>query len=240
MSLIVHTFGAGLGLGDLSPFCLKLETWLRLAGIDYEVVSGNPRKAPKGKLPYVELDGRVLADSRFILEALTKRYSVTLDDAIEPADRAVAVAFRTMVEEGLYFAVVYFRWVDDAGWAVFGPAVERAMTEAGIPRVVRGQIARMARRAVVKSLQTHGVGHHSADEVEAIAVDQLRALEEWLGRRSYCLGDAPTSFDASLYAMVASALAPQPPTRLAKRRSAFPRLVAYCERVADRCWKPTA
>jgi glutathione S-transferase len=238
--LIVHTFGAGLGLGDLSPFCLKLQTWLRLAGIDHEVVSGNPRKAPKGKLPYVELDGRVLADSRFIIEALTTRYGVTLDAAIEPADRAVAVAFRTMVEEGLYFAVVYFRWVEEAGWAVFGPAVERAMAEAGIPRVMRGQIARLARRSVIKALKTHGVANHSADEVEAIAVDELRALEEWLGGRSFCLGEAPTSFDASLYAMVASALAPQPPTRLAKRRSAFPRLTAYCERVADRCHKPAS
>ena len=40
---------------NLSPFCCKLETWLRIAGIPYEVVdTPNPRNAPKGKLPFIE------------------------------------------------------------------------------------------------------------------------------------------------------------------------------------------
>ena len=50
-------FYPALGVRSLSPFCLKLETYLRLAGIDYEVVRSNDaRRAPKGKLPYI-IDG---------------------------------------------------------------------------------------------------------------------------------------------------------------------------------------
>ena len=40
---------------NLSPFCCKLETWLRIAGIPYETVdTPDPRKGPKGKLPFIE------------------------------------------------------------------------------------------------------------------------------------------------------------------------------------------
>jgi Glutathione S-transferase N-terminal domain len=39
---------------NLSPFCCKLETWLRIAGVPYEVVeTPDPRKGPKGKLPFI-------------------------------------------------------------------------------------------------------------------------------------------------------------------------------------------
>ena len=44
---------------NLSPFCCKLETWLRIARIPYEVVdTPNPRAGPKGKLPFIEDAGR--------------------------------------------------------------------------------------------------------------------------------------------------------------------------------------
>jgi hypothetical protein len=38
-----------LGVPNLSPFCCKLETWPRIAGIPYEIVdTADPRKGPKG------------------------------------------------------------------------------------------------------------------------------------------------------------------------------------------------
>jgi glutathione S-transferase len=48
---------------NLSPFCSKLETWLRIAGIPYDVVdTPNPRKSPKGKLPFIEDAGLRIGD----------------------------------------------------------------------------------------------------------------------------------------------------------------------------------
>lgn len=44
------------GMPSTSPFCIKLESWLRMAGLAYEarVLKGPPR-SPNGKVPYVEL-----------------------------------------------------------------------------------------------------------------------------------------------------------------------------------------
>ncbi len=54
------------GIPNLSPFCCKMETWLRIAGIPYEVVdTPDPRKGPKGKLPFIDDGGiRAMESSR--------------------------------------------------------------------------------------------------------------------------------------------------------------------------------
>lgn len=45
----LHQFPPVFGR-NVSPFTLKLETWLRLAGLPYEVIATrNPGRAPKGK-----------------------------------------------------------------------------------------------------------------------------------------------------------------------------------------------
>ena len=110
-------FHTALGLPNASPFCLKLETWLRMAGIPYEnAYTGNPRRGPKGKLPAIEHDGRVIADSGLIIDYLADTFEIDLDAGLSPVERATALAWRRLFEEHLYWTVVYARWVDEAGW----------------------------------------------------------------------------------------------------------------------------
>ena len=46
-SLTVFQYAGSFGLPSASPFCLKLTTWLNMAGIPYaSVVLTDPRKAP--------------------------------------------------------------------------------------------------------------------------------------------------------------------------------------------------
>src|SRR3954469_11145790 len=68
----VFTFAPDWGLPTVGPFALKLLAWLELAAIPYEqVIEANPRKGPKGKNPWIELDGERIGDSevRTLLEA---------------------------------------------------------------------------------------------------------------------------------------------------------------------------
>ena len=67
--LTLYQFEPALGLPNTSPFCMKLETYLRMTGLDYQVdTSADVRKAPKGKLPYIEDQGKIIPDSNFILD----------------------------------------------------------------------------------------------------------------------------------------------------------------------------
>ena len=86
----LYGFGAGLGLPDPSPFVVKVAHYLRMIAVAYEPCAGNARKAPKGKLPYIEDSGAVVADSSFILDHLRKKYQ-DLDAGMNAQDRALVL-----------------------------------------------------------------------------------------------------------------------------------------------------
>ena len=45
-----------------------------MAEIPYEIAAGDPRKAPKGKVPWIDDDGHVLGDSAFIIQYLKQKH----------------------------------------------------------------------------------------------------------------------------------------------------------------------
>lgn len=55
------------GVLNASPFCMKLELYLRLAKIPYETKLANPLKAPNGKVPYIKDGDQTIGDSSFII-----------------------------------------------------------------------------------------------------------------------------------------------------------------------------
>ena len=83
-------------LPNVSPFCMKMETYLRLAQIPYETVTiVDPRKSPKGKLPYIDDNGQIIADSSFIIDYLKNKYNVALDSKLSPDSNSHSLGFAT-------------------------------------------------------------------------------------------------------------------------------------------------
>jgi glutathione S-transferase len=120
--ITLYSFGPGFGLPDPSPFVTKAEVLLKMAKLPYRADTSGFKKAPKGKLPYVDDDGgETIADSTFIRWHLEKKYKIDFDRGLSPEQRAIAWAFEKMLEEHLYWAVVHARWMDDANFAK-GPA----------------------------------------------------------------------------------------------------------------------
>lgn len=230
MSLVVYGSRPAWGTPDFSPFVIKLETWLRLAGLPYERRSGNPFRAPKGKIPYVEFDGRQLGDSQLIIEALTRRHGVTLDDGLSPAERATGHAVRRMLEEGLYFCTLRLRWLEEDGW-VHQYAAFKVM----VPAVVAPLVLPMIRASVRRQAAAQGSARHSREELVGMAVADLKAVETLLGERPYLLGDRPRGVDATLYAFLLAIQAHPGQTAVhqAARSAAF---LAYTDRIRAGWW----
>lgn len=226
----LHQFAPAFGLPNASPFCMKVETYLRMAGLPFEAVNdGNIMKAPKGKLPYIDDEGIVVADSSFIIEHLKQRHGDPLDAALSPLQRAQATALQRLLEENLYWAVVYTRWVQPAGWAMTGPAFF-----GGLPPPLRWLVPPLARRGMRASLRGHGMGRHNAQEVMAIGCRDITAVADWLGPQPYMLGDAPTSVDATAYAFLANVLWAPVQSPLQEHAASRPTLAAYCQRMKAR------
>lgn len=226
----LHQFAPAFGLLNASPFCMKLEVYLRLAGLPYEAVNdGNVMKAPKGKLPYIEDQGAVVADSTFVIDYLKATYGDTLDAAITAEQRAQATAFQRLFEENLYWAVVHTRWAEPAGWA---------RTKAGffgaLPVPLRWLLPPLARRGILGEMRGHGMGRHSEAEIHAIARRDVDAVADFLADKPYMLGPLPTSLDATAYAFLANLLWAPVDSPIRRHAASRPNLEAYCQRMKAR------
>src|SRR5436305_15197084 len=91
------------GLPTISPFCVKLETYLRMTKVDYKVSQGSVLKAPKGRVPYIKIDDKFLGDSSLIIFELKKRFGDPLDQNLTSEQKALALSLQLMVENHLYF-----------------------------------------------------------------------------------------------------------------------------------------
>jgi len=235
-AITVHKFLSAWGQPDLSPFVFKLETYLRMAGIPYRGVSGDARRAPKGKLPYIEHDGKKIGDSSFIIEHLKTSFGDPLDAALSAHDRAVAAACQAMVEEQLYFVLLYQRWQEKPGWVTYEPVLRDYLGTLGIPAILRGAVLSMARKKVLQTLRAQGVGRHSSAEVDAIGKRVVHSVADLMGDRPFFLGDGPCSIDATVYSFMTTLMDTPFPSEVKEHARAVPALRAYTDRMRDRYW----
>ena len=198
--VIAYHLPGGWGLASVSPFCLKLDAFLRMTGIPHEAVTATtPFGGPKGKAPWIEHEGRKIGDSTFIILYLKERFGVDPDAHLSPAQRGQALAIQRMVEENLYWAMVNDRWNTPENWPVLKGSVL-----GGIPAIPRNIMAPFARRGVRQQLKGHGMGHHSAEEIAAIAKRDIDALAAMLGEQEWFFGEQPTETDCVVYSLLAN------------------------------------
>lgn len=228
----LHQFPTALGVPNLSPFCMKAEVWLRLAGLPYEIKwTPNPGKGPKGKLPFIKDGGTVVADSQNIIEHLEQAYGVNLDAGLSAEQKAVGHAFLRMLNEHTYFALLHYRWIDEKTWPL-----TRQTFFGGIPPGLRQALSAFVQRKTRRDLQGQGLGRHAPEEILRRASQDIAAIAEQLNIKPYFMGDKPGNIDASVYAFLANMWEVQLDTPLKAVVGRHKNLVAYCERMRKRCF----
>ncbi|KAH9907238.1 hypothetical protein F4778DRAFT_721137 [Xylariomycetidae sp. FL2044] len=215
-----------------SPFVVKLEARLRFAGVTYKTDIGNPRVAPRGKIPYVDLSGpryegvikaidpgnrtgtAQLADSTFIIRSLTETGALPdLNARLTPEEKATDLALRALLEEKLYFYHGFERWIqnyytmrDHALWSVPYPM-----------RVIVGLIIS---RNMTATLYGQGTGRLTPEEISTLRAEIWHTINGMLlasrsksqpadvNREPFWAlgGDEPTEADACLFGFIVSVL----------------------------------
>lgn len=234
--LTVYKFVGDWGLPDLSPFVIKLETWLRMAGIPYQTQVGDPNKAPKKKLPYVDDDGRIIPDSARILAHLQRTRGVDLDAHLDARQRAIATAVQAMLEEHHYFIIVHVRWATADGIAAYRPTMLRYCDAARIPRPLQSLAIRLARRGLAGQAHAQGIARHDDAEIMAIGQRHWTAVSDLLGDQPFLLGERPTNIDATVYAFLASTIHSPFHNAIKTHALGLANLVAYDRRMRAAYW----
>ena len=228
--LTLVTLGGAFGLQNVSPFCLKAEMLMTHLGLDYDMdVEVDPRKAPKGKLPFLIKDGEKLADSELIVEYINESTQGRVYAGLSPKDKAVGVALSRLIDDHLYWIMVASRWLDDE-W--FPNVIDGFFHIA--PKPIRGFIARQAQKQVRKTIHLHGLGRHTQEELEGFARRDLQALQDAVGDSEFLFGSEPCIFDFTIASFMAGVYDQSPPTWITHVANDYEALKNYVNRVQDR------
>jgi len=228
----LYSFGSSFGVMDPSPFVVKVDAFLKMAELPYEVKSGAHylKKSPKGKLPFISIEQQaeklVIADSQNIIEHLTQNHSITLDAFLSAEQQAQAYLLTKSLDENLYWCLVYSRWMLDEMWPLVNKAFFGAM-----PAPLRWFVPDLIRKTVRKNLHGQGTGRHSKDEILAIADKSFSALSILLGAKTYFYGEQPCSFDATAYSILCQFISVDCNNEFNDKAGSYPNLVSFCQRI---------
>jgi glutathione S-transferase len=224
--ITLYTFGPYFGLPDASPFVMKAEMLLKIAGLEYRCDKRGFSRAPKGKLPYIDDDGAIVADSTLIRLHLERKYGTDFDRGLSTRDRGVAWTVEKMLEDHLYWIMVYWRWIIDANFDKGPKAFFRRA-----PAIIRPLVERMVRRQVRSNLRAHGIGRHNDTEKAALADRGIDALSQVLGENRYLMGEQICGADATMFAFIAGASPTVFESPLRTKLEATGNLVEYRDRM---------
>jgi len=222
--VFLHSLPAGWSLPSTSPFCGKLEYYLRYHKIPFEVIIDFD-SGPKGKWPFIELNGEIMGDSTLIINKLNKEFNVNLDLDLTKEQKSISSAFQSLIEEHAYFVLVYLRW--SVHWKV-----TKAVYFQKMPWIIRHIIPEyVIKPTVMKNLRAQGMGRHSEEEIIEMGLKDYQAVSDYLGDKQFFFGSKISSIDIIIFTFVESVSDIPLENKLKAELLKMPNLMAHKERV---------
>jgi glutathione S-transferase len=219
---MLHSYPELFGLPDNNPFGLKVYAFLKLCGVPFEhrhVMDTS--QAPRGQLPFVLDEGETIGDSDTIIAYVTRKYALTIDDALTAQQRDLDLMIRRTLDD-LYWVMSYSRWRDDRYWPAFRQALLSTHKE------VTSEQLEAAREYNFKRYHYQGVGRYEPEQAYARGIANLGAIANRLADTDFVFGSRPTSTDAGIFGFVANIYFYDIDTPLKQFVLSRPELVEHC------------
>jgi len=224
--VVMHGLNRTSRVPSLSPFVLKLETFLRMTKIPY-TYDDNPLNSfgPKGKTPWISLNGEHIADSQVCIEYLTKKFNVQWKGKYSEKEKAVARLVRVLFEDKIFWEIALWGFV----YGGEGAVAYKKYTK--LPWVISKYVTYVYK----KNAWGQGLGRHSQEVVKAWTVQDMEAVGVILGNNKFLLGDEPCEVDAAAFGFMAQMMwgfpSESPFAKIAREK--FPNTVEYCNRMKE-------
>lgn len=227
--ITIYEFPPAFGLTNASPFALKLQAYCKLANIDYQVKYRiDSEKMPKKKFPVAIINNEMVADSNIILATLEQ--NAKLDADLSKEQHAIGYLIKELVEEKLYWSLVFSRWVDDEFWPLTKQEIFSEM-----PALLKLFVPNLVRKNLIKSIYAQGLGRHSKTQIYDFAIEAIEHLASLLGDKPYFVTERMTQYDAAAYATLTNLLNGKLSTPIKTAIENKPNLVAYINRCYLAC-----
>jgi len=231
--ITLYQYPRSYGIPNASPFCMKIETFLKLSNLDYQVEElTNPASAPRKKLPYIkDSDDTLVADSNLILKYLEQKYNIDLNSHLEEKDLALGHLVQRTLEEGTYWILFNARWSDNEIWGQVKKSFFGTM-----PPVIKAIVPELIRKDVIKTFWRQGLSRYSKEEILEALDRDMSSLSYVLGENKFLLGEKPSAFDCSVYSFLENLLVEEPDTGLREAAYKYSNLTDYTERMRELCF----
>merc|ERR1712117_754685 len=226
---------------SISPFCLKLESWLKLHGVKYQNVDHKCKfRSKKGMLPFIEMNGEEIADSNIIIDTLSKKFEKEMPAQLTQDQKNVQHAMIAMVENHLHWTVVYWKSKDvDNILKGYKLNLQSAIGSKAPASLLNFYFKYTFCRKGMKKVRSNGMGAHTAEEIEAFGKKDLQTLSEMLGDKEFFFGDEPAMLDLVVFSHVAQLVMIEKDYPCSLRdylEADCKNLVGLVNRMKDRCW----
>merc|ERR1712158_56899 len=226
---------------SISPFCLKLESWLKLHGIKYQNVDHKCKhRSKKGMLPFIELNGEEIADSNMIIETLSKKFDKEMPAELTQDQKNVQHAMVAMVENHLHWTIVYWKSKDvDNILKGYKLNLQTAIGSKAPASILNFYFKYTFCRKGLKKVRANGMSVHTAEEIENFGKKDLLTLSEMLGEKEFFFGSEPAMLDMVVFSHVAQLAMVDKEFSCPLRdylEADCKNLVGLVNRMKDRCW----
>jgi glutathione S-transferase len=223
--LTLYSYPELFGVPDNNGYGLKVFAFLKLAGVAFthEHVF-DASTAPRGQLPYIVDDGETVGDSETIIAYLIRKYRLTIDAGLSPAQRTTNLLVTRLLDD-LYWVMSYSRWKDER----FYPAFRDGFI-AQHPRIDAAGLDK-AKEYNAQRYHFQGIGRYTPEQAYARGIADLQVLADLVPAQGYVHGAKPTSIDAGIYGFVANIHFFPIPTPLKAFVTAHSNLVRHCEAI---------
>ena len=212
----------------ISPFSLKVETWLRLHKIKYENVY-TMQSGSKGQIPYIELNGEEIPDSNVILDKLEEYFEV--ERVENDREEAVAHAVTVMLENHTAKAGFYWR---------YGHNIEEFLTKVCLWTFPQQAItiSKYFQPTLTKiGTYCHGLGRHNLKEINHFSCQDLKAISDLLSQKKFFHGDELARIDCTLFGHLVQFLdIPMDFPQKKFMQDSCENLIDHVERIREELW----
>jgi hypothetical protein len=205
----LYQFSRTPNVPSVSPYCLKVETWIKANGIKYENVNhGNKLRSKRGLLPFVEFNGEEIADSEFIIKTLSEKLSKDMDEGLTQEQKGVQHAMISMVDNHLNWCHTHWmaRNVDNT---IKGYKLDlQDMMGSKVPAPVLTFLLKHTYfRKSKKNVKAAGFGCYTDAEVDEMGKKDLSVLSEFLCDKQFFFGDDARMLDLKAFVLLSLLLA---------------------------------
>jgi len=209
---------------------------MTIAGHDFETkpqdLTRLDKDTPAGKLPcIVDTDGTAVNDSTHIIEYLSSKYGDKLGEGVTPVEQAQMMAFNRMIDEHTYWvAVIQPRWRETANWEKYLRIIAGSED---VPAGLRA-FGDDFRFRILNEFMNGGWGRMSAEVIYRRARTDIDSLSDFLGSKSFFMGEKPRWIDASVLSILRHIIDTPFDFDTKDYAASKPNLVAYMDRMNSR------